>query len=143
MKRLFTLFSVLFVFALFAASSALAGDTNAVTIADGETAVAAGHSYSPVTINTEGLEGFFALQGQIEGGGAARIEYQTSADGAAFTEPQGARDIIEGFTATSGPASDGRFYVQFEPDFCRYLRIVITETGGVSSITPTVTLLKR
>jgi len=97
MKRLFTLFSILSVFALFAASNALAGDTNAVTIAGGETAVAAGHSYSPVTINTEGLEGFFALQGRITGSGTARIEYQVSADGATFSEPQGARDIIEGF----------------------------------------------
>lgn len=143
MKRLFTIFSALLFFGLFAASSALAGTTSFAVIADGETAVAAGHSYSPVTINTEGLEGFFALEGRIEGSGAVKIEYWTSADGAAFTEPQGARDVITGFTATSGPASDGRFYVQFEPDFCRYLKIVISETGGISSITPSVILLKR
>lgn len=110
----------------------------------GTTAVAAGHAYSPVDVAFGGaVEGYFALQGTIAGDGTAKIEYWTSLDGTTFREPTGATDIISGFTKTSGPASDGKFYVQFFPDFAQYLRIVITETGGVSTITPTVKLLYK
>jgi hypothetical protein len=125
------------------ASPAMALDITSVTIADGLTAVAAGHSYSPVSVNCSTLEGYFALQGRIAGDGTAKIEYWTSSDGTTYREPTGATDIISGFTKTSGPASDGRFFIQFAPDFCKYLKIVITETGGVSTITPTITLIKR
>lgn len=143
MKRMKKALFVMAALAFFAASPVLAGSTGSVVIADGSTAVAAGHSYSPVVVNTEGLEGYFALQGSITGSGTAKIEYLVSADGISFSEPQSAHDIIYGFTAASGPAGDGRFYVQFAPDFCRYLKIVISETGGSASVTPVVRLLKR
>jgi len=128
---------------LFLATPAMALDIGSVTIASGLTAVSAGHAYSPVSINVSGLEGYFALRGLIAGDGTAKVEFWTSADGVTYREPQGATDIVSGFTKTSGPASDGEFFKQFNPDFCKYLKIVITETGGVSTITPTITLIKR
>ncbi|RJQ38308.1 MAG: hypothetical protein C4555_05085 [Dehalococcoidia bacterium] len=130
--------------ALMVAGNVSAGTVKVQTIAAGATAVAAGHAYSPVDVSFGGaVEGYFALQGTIAGSGTAKIEYWTSLDGTTFREPTGATDIISGFTKTSGPASDGKFYVQFFPDFAQYLRIVITETGGVSTITPTVKLLYK
>ncbi len=125
------------------AGPALAGTITTLTIADGLTALAAGHSYSPVSVNVEGLEGFFAIQARIEGDGTARISYEISADGVNYVTPVNAPDIVTGITKTSGPKGDGRVYAQFEPDFGRYLKIVITETGGANSIIPTVFLIKK
>jgi hypothetical protein len=142
MKRVTFLFGL--VLALLVAGSAFAGTVKISVIADGSTAVSAGHAYSPVNVALGGAnEGYFALQGRITGSGTAKIEYWVSADGVTYREPQGATDIISGFLATSGPGSDGYFYVQFAPDFHQFIKIVITETGGVSTITPTVKLLYK
>lgn len=143
MKRI-----ILLSLAMLAAASPAwaAGDVIPITgsgITIGTTAVAAGHSYSPVSTFVYDSQGYFALQGTITGDGTAKIEYWTSLDGTTYREPTGATDIISGFTKTSGPASDGRFYIQFQPDFCKYIKIVITETGGLNTITPAVYLLRK
>ncbi len=140
MKR--TIFFIL-VF-LFVAGSAHAGQVKMATMMDGGTAVAAGHAYSPTYVSLDfQKDGYFAVQGRIQGSGTAKVEYWVSADGTTYREPQNGSDIVSGFTATSGPLSDGRFYAQFSPDFCQFLMIVVTETGGVSTITPTIYLLYK
>lgn len=144
MKKLILAIALFVVFSpglALAANEVISITASGVTI--GTTAVAAGHAYSPVDQFVWNNEGYFALQGRIEGNGTAKIEYWTSLDGATFREPTGATDIISSFTKTSGPASDGRFYKQFNPDFCKFLRIVITETGGINTITPTVYLIRK
>lgn len=126
MKRL-----ALCTFALFLiAAPALANDVQTVTITSGT--IAASGSYSKA-VNVTLATGLFSLQGRVTGSGTVKIEYECSDDGITYREPQGASDIAAGLTATSGPESDGRFILQFFPDFSKYLAITITETGGGSS----------
>lgn len=111
-----------------------------VTVMDGSTAVAAGDDYSgtTTTYTVGNREGFFSIQASATGSGAAKIEYYVSMDGTNFAEPSGASDIITGLTSSSGTVT-----AAFDPPLCESLRIVVTETGGASSITPTIYLMYR
>jgi len=120
---------------------ALAGSSvSLVTIMDGSTAIAASDDYSgtATTFSVAGREGFFAIQASASGSGTAKVEYYTSLDGTTFAEPAGAVDIIAALTSASGTVT-----VQFFPDFCEKIKIVVTETGGASSITPTIRMIYR
>ena len=123
-------------------ATALARDTvpKVATIMDGATAIAASQDYSGTTTTfyVSGVEGFFAIQASATGNGTAKVEYYTSIDGVTFAEPAGATDIIAALTSASGTVT-----VQFFPDYCERLRIVVTETGGVSTITPTIRMIYR
>lgn len=141
MKKLMILFALLLLASpVMADNSVIPITASGVTV--GTTAVAAGHAYSPLDIPVYGAaNGYFALQGTITGDGTCKIEYWTSLDNVTYREPTGATDIISSFTKTSGPNSDGKFYIQFFPDFCKHLRIVVTETGGVSTVTPNISMV--
>lgn len=129
--------------ALLIASPALAGPkVSLYTIADGSTAVAAGHAYSPTDSAYYDLDpqiqGYFALALSISGDGTAKVEYQMTPDGTNYVEPLNEAEIFTGITSGSGWV-----YKQFDPAFGRKMRIVITETGGVNTITPTCYLLMK
>ena len=89
-------------------------------------------------------EGFFSLQIELTGDGTAKFEYENSNDGETFiTQSVAADQIVSGFTATSGPGSDGKDLISFGPEPSKNLRIKCTETGGANSITITVTISVR
>ena len=90
------------------------------------------------------LEGFFSLQIELTGSGTAKFEYSISNDGETFiTQSAAADQIVSGFTATSGPASDGKDVISFEPEVTKKMKIVCTETGTSDSVTITVTATIR
>ena len=90
------------------------------------------------------LEGFFSLQIELTGSGTAKFEYSISNDGETFiTQSAAADQIVSGFTTTSGPASDGKDVVSFEPEVTKKMKIVCTETGTSDSVTITVTIVIR
>ncbi len=126
----------------FVPAMALAGSTPRVaTIMDGATALSASQEYSgtTTTFTVSDREGFFAVQASAVGTGVVKIEFYTKADGAAtFAEPSSGGDIITGLTGSSGTVT-----TQFSPDYCNELCIVITETGGAASVTPTVKMIYK
>lgn len=118
------------------------GEVSVTKMFDAETVAASGSSTSSTIVRlADYAYGYFAVQMGISGSGTAKLEFEVSADGVTFAEPQGATDVFSGITATSGPGSDGNVYVEFDPDVFKYLRLKLTETGTASSITATVYLL--
>lgn len=84
--------------------------------------------------------GFFSLQLTVTGDGMAKVEYLCSNNGSDFIKPVGADDIVSGFTKTSGPNSDGKGFYSFYPEPCGWMKIRVTETGGVSAIAVTLNI---
>lgn len=128
------------------------GKTETIPIMDGATAIAASGTYSGTVddgadawIDVRNREGFFTLEVEdVTGTGTFKAEYQIrSEDATTGPEPNGASDILTGVTATSGPAGDGNISVQFATHLGAYIRIVLTETGGAASVTPTINLILR
>lgn len=122
-------------------TTALARSVTSVTIMDGATAISASDDYSSATLTTFTVgdrEGFFAIQAVTTGNGTGKIEFYTSIDGVTFKEPTGGGDIITGLTTAGGAK-----YAEFSPDYCEKIRIVVTETGGANSITPTIKMIYR
>ena len=96
----------------------------------------------PLDLQAYAAEGFFSLQIELTGDGTAKFEYENSNDGKTYiTQSATADQIVSGFTKTSGPGSDGKDLVSFEPEPARYLRIKCTETGTADSVTITATVL--
>ena len=93
---------------------------------------ASGVVYGP-PVPTGEREGYFSLVARLRGGGIVRFTYQASFDGEAWATPQNAPDILSGVGETSGPGGDGLMIEQFHPKLAPYIRIVATETGGVSA----------
>lgn len=78
------------------------------------------------------FNGFFSLQIIMTGSGTLQGEYLLSNDGVNFVTPTGVPDspIFTDFTA-------GVDMFSFEPMLCRYLRILLTETGEGDPVTVT------
>lgn len=75
-------------------------------------------------------DGYFSLQLTVTGAGTVKVEYEISNNDADYIEPSTATDIVAaGFGVTSGPASDGKTIVSFQPPISKTMRIVITATG--------------
>ncbi len=76
------------------------------------------------------FNGFFSLQLVMTGTGVLQGEYLLSNDGVNFVTPTGVPDspIFTGFTV-------GVDMFSFEPMLCRYLRLLLTETGGANPVT--------
>ncbi len=135
MKRFFIALAILFILPAHAMSGQ---HLKKVIVLDGTTSIAASGSSTSDTYMVGMSEGFFAIQVSTAGAGVLKVEYLASMDNANFQEPSGATDIITDINAGSGTV-----YISFSPDFCEYMKIKVTETGGASSVTPTVTLLFR
>lgn len=100
-----------------------------------EAVVASGTATSnAVDLGGLSTTGHFSLQVALTGDGTATFEFLLSNDGTNFVEPSGSLDITTGFTKTSGPGSDGKDIFSFGPILARWMKIRVTETGGVSAI---------
>ena len=121
---------------------ALSGVMTTVTTHNAVSIDASGNSTSDaIDLQRRKIDGFFSVQVNISGSGTAKVEYLASNDGVTYVEPTSASDITSGMTATSGPGSDGNDFFSFSPEPMRFMKIKVTETGGASSITATVTLM--
>lgn len=111
------------------------------TIFSGELIAASGNAISTPAIDLSKVDGFFSLQIALTGDGTAKFEYMSSNDGTNFITQTGAADqIVTGFVKTSGPGSDGKDMISFDPELCKFLKIKCTETGTANSVTITVTI---
>lgn len=96
----------------------------------------------PLDLQAYADDAFFSLQIELTGDGTAKFEYEISNDGETYiTQTATADQIVSDFTDTSGPGSDGKDIISFEPEPAKKMKIKCTETGGVNSVTITVTLL--
>lgn len=113
---------------------------NAVTVAASGSSTSTAIDFGAIK-RTWQPDGYFSIQVTLTGSGTAKFEYLISNDGVNFIEPTSASDIATGFTATSGPSSDGKDLFEFSPEPCRYMKIKVTETGTSNSVVVTVTLM--
>jgi hypothetical protein len=84
--------------------------------------------------------GQFSVQVELTGDGTATIDWVGSNDGTDYIKPNGASDIVAGFIKTSGPGSDGKHIYSFNVIPIKFIKLKITETGGVNSVTLTATI---
>ena len=113
-------------------------------IFDAETITAGANSTKPSTaINLKDYDvsGSFAIQVILTGDGTAKGECLVSLDNSNFYEPSMMSDIFTGHIKTSGSGSDGIDIYDFNPPLHQYIKIKITETGGVNSVVVTVWLI--
>lgn len=111
---------------------------------DGITILAGGVARSVPIELPHHMDGFFSLQIELTGDGTGKFEYSISNDGETYiTQIATADQIVIDFTKTSGPASDGKDIVSFEPEVTKKMKIVCTETGTSDSMVVTATLLIR
>ena len=102
--------------------------------------VSAGSSETSDAVKLQSKEGYFSIQEEITGDGTVKLEYLVSIDGENFLEPSEASDIATGQTKTSGPGSDGKDIISFEPVLSPWIKIKATETVSSNSVTATVYL---
>lgn len=106
--------------------------------------VAAGASVESEILDLEAFakEGYLSIQLALTDDGTVKVEYELSNTGAVYVTQSDADDIIvSGFTKTSGPGSDGKDVISFEPEPALKLKIKVTETGGVSGVVVDMTIL--
>ena len=109
---------------------------DAITIAAGGTATSV-----PLDLSSYAKEGYFSLHITLSGSGTAKFEYMVSNDKTNFVTQTATADVIvSGFTATSGPGSDGKDVISFEPELADQMKIICTETGAANSVTITVVI---
>ena len=102
-----------------------------------EEALTAGASIETDVIDVAAyaIEGYFSLQLLVTGLGTIKVEYEVSNNGKIYVVQVDAADVIaSGFTATSGPGSDGKDLISFEPEPAKLMKILITETGGANAV---------
>jgi hypothetical protein len=86
------------------------------------------------------LNGVFSVQYLITGTGTCSITYSLSneADSGNMITPSTAINIGTSLTATTGPGSNGKDILPFEPELGRWLSLTVTETGGAQSVIVTL-----
>lgn len=141
MKKIIILAVVLA--AIIFATPALAGNKIKTKTICQTATVAASGSYTPVTFNLSQVDGCFSVQFQVSGDGAGKMVYALSNDGVSYRIPEGATDIFTDITSSSGGASGGIVFDDFEPEFAKYLQIGIWETAGANPISVTATVAYR
>ncbi|MCP4712229.1 MAG: hypothetical protein GY869_26705, partial [Planctomycetes bacterium] len=92
--------------------------------------VAASGTASSRQFNLSEKNGDMSVSYTITGTGTATIDYLMSNDDVTYTVPDGATSIIAGATA-------GSDLVAFFPEFAKFIKIRVTETGGANAITIT------
>lgn len=128
MKRIITVLTFALV-ALFFAVPAHAIQVSTITSGT----ISAGGTYTSTAYDLNLASGYTSLQIAVTGSGTVKAEYLMSNDGTTYVEPSNATDIITGMTATGGPTSNGKYFVQFNPEFGRFIKVRFVETGGASS----------
>ena len=81
--------------------------------------------------------GVFSLQYEITGSGTVKFEYLLSNEDAAtnMIEPSTATDIGSSLTETTGPGSNGKDILSFEPEVARWLQIKCSVTLDTAVVT--------
>ena len=94
-----------------------------------EAIVAGGTKEYTIDMERFNFNGFLSLQISMTGTGILQAEYLLSNNGVDFVTPTGVPDspIFTGFTA-----GDDMF--SFEPMLCRWLQILLTETGAANPV---------
>jgi len=121
-----------------------------INIMSAETIAASGTCYgTPNGASASGLEciplaqyrgdGDMSLQVKVTGDGTAQITYYLSNDGTNFRTPAGSSDIVTAHTKSSG-SSGLEIYAIDLPMVAKYMKILVTETGGADTITVTLDL---
>jgi len=100
---------------------------------------ASGSALSSV-IDLSASGGQFSLQIELTGNGTGKLEWLGSNDGTDYIKPNNASDIVTAFTKTDGPDGDGKHIYSFNVSLVKFLKIKITETGGVNTVTLTASL---
>lgn len=100
----------------------------AQTIAAGTNAV------SPI-YTLGAISGNFSAQIEVTGGGSVTLTYECSIDGNSFVS---LGTIFSAFTATNGPAADGKDVQEFYPETSRFLRL--RAEAATSNMVVTTTL---
>ena len=142
MKRI--ILSIFLITMLIAPLFGICGDKQAsvtsTTVINAQTVVKSG-TYTSSAIDLSNVRGYFSLYYAITGDGTAKFEYLFSSDDSTFLEPSGGSDVATGLTKTSGPGADGKDVTAFSPFMWgKRMKIKVTETGGVNSITVTAIL---
>jgi hypothetical protein len=91
-------------------------------------------------ISLLGLEGYLSLYFANSGDGTATLLYELSNDGTNWSQVTTLSSLATGFVKTSGPASDGKTFLFFNPPVAAWLRLKVTETGGASTLVVTAVL---
>jgi len=98
---------------------------------------------SVINLSNLPADGKMLLDLTITGDGTAKAEYLVcdTVDGT-FIEPSGATDICTGHTKVTGASGRNLYKIDsWTPFLNKFMKIKITETGGVNTITPTVKLV--
>jgi hypothetical protein len=111
-------------------------NTGTFTISTGT--ITASGNYLTDPLDCQGLEGFFSLEWIVTGDGTCKIEVLPSNDGSNYPDVE--PDIASSQTKTSGPAADGINMDSFQPIPCNFMKLLFTETGGVSAVAVTARL---
>ena len=88
---------------------------------------------SALDLGTLAKNGYFSIQLTVSGSGTVKLEYLLSNDGQTFKEPSSGVDITSTFGATSGPDSDGKDVIDFQPEPARWMKIKATEDGTAAT----------
>jgi len=130
------------------AQEAVSAPMHRIQVFDAEEVAASANASGPTAPNAyidfsdyNGVMGNFSLQYTITGDGTCKFEYLMSNDNTNYLEPSTADDIGSGLTKTSGPASDGKDILYFNPEIADRMKIKVTETGGANSVTVTAWLV--
>jgi len=107
-------------------------------VINAETVVASGTYTSTPAIDLQDKKmlGYFALQVTVTGSGTCKFEALVSINGTDYMEPSTFDDIASGFTASSGPGSDGKgiYKIDLKGIIPRQIKIKVTETGTSDSV---------
>ena len=108
-----------------------------IQVFDGEVVAASNSAISvAVPIRYYSPEGFFSLQVEVTGSGTLDITVEGSNNNVDFLTPSGVSNVATGFTATSGPGSNGKDIFLVDPNMVLdAIKIKATETGGVNPAT--------
>lgn len=86
-------------------------------------------------------DGFFSIQYAVTGSGKATIEYLLSNDMVTYSQPDNVDDVAVDVSRISGPLEDGNGIIGFyDVPISRAMKIRVSETAGIASITITATM---
>jgi hypothetical protein len=80
------------------------------------------------------LNGNFAVQIAVTGGGTVDLKYEVSVDGSNFIERG---TIFNDFAATNGPSANGKDVEDFSPETSLYLRFKVIAATSNMTVTAT------
>lgn len=83
-----------------------------------------------VKLERSNFEGFFSVQIELTGTGNIDLTYAVSNNGVDYITPTVASDIASAFGAASGPGSDGKDILSFEPILHQFLKLIATEQNA-------------